>query len=126
MSIDIRALWNDIISQNKERLPLYFCENAVVRWHCNNEQFTVDEYVRANCDYPGNWCGDIERVDEYGDVIILVGKVYPPDRSASNHVVSFIRLKQGKISELDEYWSDDGDAPEWRKEMGIGKPIHCQ
>ena len=124
--MDIKAFWKDIITQNRERLPSYFCDGAVVRWHCTNERFTVDEYVRVNCDYPGNWCGDIERVEEYGDTIVLVGKVYPPDKSASYHVVSFIRVKEGKISEMDEYWSDDGDAPEWRKEMGIGKPIQFQ
>ena len=124
--MDLKAFWKDIISQNSERLSCYFCEDAVVRWHCTNERFTVDEYVRVNCDYPGNWCGDIERVEEYGDTIVLVGKVYPPDKSASYHVVSFIRVREGKISEMDEYWSDDGDAPEWRKEMGIGKPIQFQ
>ncbi len=24
---------------------------------------------------------------------------------------------------MDEYWGDDGDAPEWRRTMGIGKRI---
>ena len=42
----------------------------------------------------------------------------------SFHVVSFIRLENGLIKELTEYWSDDGEAPEWRKEMKIGKPIN--
>lgn len=121
--MDIRAFWNDVISQNRAALPQYFCGDAVVRWHCTNEQFTVEEYIRANCDYPGNWCGEIERLEENGDVFVLAGRVYPPDENGSYHVVSFIRLKKGKISELDEYWADDGDAPEWRKEMGIGKPI---
>jgi len=27
------------------------------------------------------------------------------------------------IAEMDEYWGDDGDAPEWRRQMGIGKRI---
>ena len=39
------------------------------------------------------------------------------------HVISFIRIKQDKIISVDEYWSDDGDAPQWRQEMHIGKPI---
>ena len=48
--MDIKAFWNDIIIQNRFTLPSYFCEDAVICWHCTNEKFTVDEYIRANCE----------------------------------------------------------------------------
>ena len=32
-------------------------------------------------------------------------------------------LAQDKIISVDEYWSDDGEAPQWRQEMHIGRPI---
>ena len=121
--MNIQAFWQDIISQNREKLPAYFHENTVIRWHCSNEQFTVKEYVRVNCDYPSDWLGEIERVEENGDTVILAGRVFPVDRSSSFHVVSFIRLSGGKIREMDEYWADDGEAPEWRRQMKIGRPI---
>lgn len=121
--MNIQAFWQDIISQSREKLPAYFREDAVIRWHCSNEQFTVGEYIRANCDYPGSWLGEIERVEENGDTVILAGRVFPADRSSSFHVVSFIRLTGGKICEMDEYWADDGEAPAWRQEMKIGRPI---
>ena len=121
--MNIQAFWQDIISQSREKLPAYFREDAVIRWHCSNEQFTVEEYVRVNCDYPSDWLGEIERVEENGDTVILAGHVFPVDRSSSFHVVSFIRLSGGKIREMDEYWADDGEAPEWRRQMKIGRPI---
>ena len=121
--MNIQAFWQDIISQSREKLPAYFREDAVIRWHCSNEQFTVGEYIRANCDYPGSWLGEIERIEEDGDTVILAGHVFPVDRSSSFHVVSFIRLSDGKIREMDEYWADDGEAPEWRRQMKIGRPI---
>lgn len=121
--MDIETYWNDVISKRREAIPDYFCENAIIRWHCTNEQFNVAEYVRANCDYPGEWDGEIERVEKNGNIIIIAGRVTPMDQSDSFHVVSFIRMKDDKILELDEYWSDDGDVPAWRKEMKIGKPI---
>ena len=37
--------------------------------------------------------------------------------------MSFIYLEENLIIEMDEYWSDDGLAPEWRKKMKIGKRI---
>ena len=121
--MDIKAFWNDVISQNRDALASYFCDDAIIRWHCTNEQFTVSEYIKANCDYPGNWTGVIERIEEAKALIVLVGRVLPADRESSYHVVCFIKLVNGLISEMDEYWADDGEAPAWRKEMNIGKAI---
>lgn len=121
--MDLKAFWQDVISQDRENLPSWFCEDAVIRWHCTGEQFTVAEYVRADCEYPGSWTGEIERVEECGDTVILAGRVSPADKSASFHVVSFLRLRDGKIAEMDEYWADDGEPPAWRRKMKIGKPL---
>lgn len=121
--MDIAAFWKDVLSQNRSALAGYFCDDAVIRWHCTNEQFTVSEYIRANCDYPGSWDGEFERIETADALIITAVRVYPTDRSASFHVVSFLRLRDGLIQTMDEYWADNGDAPEWRQEMKIGKPI---
>ncbi|MBE7003932.1 MAG: nuclear transport factor 2 family protein [Ruminococcaceae bacterium] len=121
--MNINRFWRDVLSQNREALASYFREDAVIRWHCTNEQFTVTEYVRANCDYPGNWDGRIERVETLGSAVLTVVHIYPVDRSASFHVVSFIVLSGDKICEMDEYWADDGEAPQWRRAMHIGRPI---
>ena len=123
MHLNIENFWKDIISQNKAELPEYFTDDAVIRWHYTNEQFTVAEYVRANCEYPNDWNGEIERIEKTGDTTILVGRVFPLDKSASYHVVSFIKCDGNKIQELDEYWADDGAVPEWRKNMKIGRSI---
>ena len=122
--MNIQAYWRDILAQDAEALPAYFCPEAVIRWHCSNEQFSVSEFIRANCEYPGDWDGTIERAEQHGDEVITVLRVFPKDRSASFHVVSFMKLKEDRIVSLDEYWADDGDAPAWRKSMGIGKAIH--
>lgn len=121
--MDLKAFWQDVISQDRQNLPSWFCEDAVIRWHCTGEQFTVAEYVRANCEYPGSWTGEIEQVEECGDTIVFAGRVLPADKSASFHVVSFLRLRDGKIAEMDEYWADDGEPPAWRRKMKIGKPL---
>ena len=121
--MNTERFWKDILEQNEKALPDYFHPDAVIRWHCTNEKFTVNEFIRANCEYPGSWDGEIERIESLGSKLITAINVYPRDRSASFHVVSFFELKDGLIMSLDEYWSDDGEAPSWRKEMGVGKPI---
>lgn len=121
--MDISAFLHDVLSKNRNALPSFFCDDAVIRWHCTNEQFTVSEFISANCDYPGEWDGEMERIEAFGDTVVLAGRVFLTDQSALFHVVSFIKLYNDRIIELDEYWADDGDAPAWRKEMKIGRPI---
>ena len=57
--------------------------------------FTVEEYIKANCEYPGDWDGKIERIDKTNNniIIILVCQLFPKYESVSFHVVSFIRVK---------------------------------
>lgn len=51
--MNIREFWNDVLKQDAEKLKEYFHEDAMIRWHCSNELFTVKEYIRAICEYPG-------------------------------------------------------------------------
>ena len=112
-----------VLKQDRTEIRSYFADDAVIKWHCTNECFTVEEYILANCEYPGKWDGKIESIHQAGDLLVVVTKIYLEDRSASFHCVSFIRYRDGKIVSLDEYWADDGEPPKWRREMKIGKPI---
>ena len=52
--MDIYGFWRDVLGQDAERIRGYFREDAYVNWHCTNEHFSVQEYLIANCEYPGN------------------------------------------------------------------------
>lgn len=121
--MNIEKFWKDVVYQNKDNLLNYFSSDAVIRWHCTNEQFSVDEYIKVNCEYPGEWYGEIERKEEIDNMIISVVKIYSIEKNESYHVVNFMKLKENLIVEMDEYWSDDGDIPDWRRDMNIGKKI---
>lgn len=121
--MDIHAFWKAVLEQDAAALPAFFTEDAVIRWHCSGEQFTVAEYVRANCEYPGRWAGEMERLAQTPQGLVTAMRVYTRDGSASFHAASFFTLRDGLIASLDEYWGDDGPAPGWRREMGIGCPI---
>lgn len=121
--MDIPSFWNDVLAQNREKLASYFHTDATIRWHCTNECFSVNEFIRANCDYPGEWVGVIERIETNGKKITTVVNVFSKGRSISCHVVSFFLVENDRIAALDEYWADDGEIPLWRKEMQIGKPF---
>ena len=122
--MDIHDFWNAVLQQDAEHLRHFFADSAYVNWHCTNEHFTAEEFIRANCEYPGTWDGTIERVERIGDLIITAVNVYSVDRTSSFHVVSFIKLKDDKIISMDEYWGDNGVPPQWRLEKRLGSKIH--
>ncbi|MBO5522269.1 MAG: nuclear transport factor 2 family protein [Roseburia sp.] len=121
--MNIEKFWKDVLAQNAEAMKMYFHENAYVNWHCTNEHFNVEEFIRANCEYPGEWDGEIERKHCMGDLLITVTHVYTKDKTLSFHVTSFFKIKEDKILSVDEYWGDDGKAPQWRQEKHIGTAI---
>jgi len=121
--LNIHKYWNDVLAQNKQAIQTYFHENAYVNWHNSNEHFTVAEFIRANCEYPGEWDGAIERIEQINDLVITVTHVFTKDNSMSFHVTSFIKLLDKKIVAIDEYWGDDTEAPQWRKDKHIGTII---
>lgn len=121
--MNIFEFWKAVLVQNENEIREFFHKDALINWHCTNECFNVDEFIIANCEYPGDWDGRVERVETLDDLIITVTNVYSKDRSTSFHVTSFIKAKEDKIISIDEYWADDGDAPEWRLKKHIGKAI---
>lgn len=121
--MNIQAFWEAVLAQNEQEIRKYFHKEAYINWHCTNEHFTVDEFMIANCEYPGDWDGEIERIETLNDLMITVVRVYPKNQAASFHVTSFFKIKNDKIQSVDEYWADDGSAPKWRIEKQIGKKI---
>lgn len=121
--MDIREFWKAVLEQNEQEIRKYFHKDAYINWHCTNEHFTVDEFIISNCEYPGNWTGEIERIEKIDGLFITVTRVYLKDKTAFFHVTSFIKISDNKIESVDEYWADDGLPPQWRIDKHIGKSI---
>lgn len=119
----ILDFFQDVIKQNANDLQGYFSSDAIINWHNTNEKFSDEEYIRANCEYPGDWCGEVERIELIGNIIVTVARVWSSDNSRSSHVTSFFEFNDDKIISLDEYWGDDGLPPQWRLDKKIGKQI---
>ena len=122
--MNVKEFWKVILAQDENAIRKYFHKDAYINWHCTNEHFNVDEFIIANCEYPGDWDGVVERIERMNDLTITVTSVYPKDRSTFFHVTSFIKTANNKIISMDEHWADDGDAPQWRKDKHIGSSIY--
>lgn len=121
--MDLQSYWRAVLDQDADAMRSFFHSGAVIRWPNTNEQFCTEEFLRANCEYPGSWDGEVERVETSNDLFITVTCVYSKENDLSFHVTSFIRVEGEKIISIDEYWSDDGPAPQWRRDMRLGCPI---
>lgn len=120
---NVEGFWQAVLKQNEKAIRAYFHPQAYINWHCTNEHFTLDEFITANCEYPGEWAGEVERSEIINDLVITVTRVFPKDCTASFHVTSFIKLIEDKIISVDEYWADDGLPPQWRMDKNIGTAI---
>ena len=121
--MDINEFCDAVLRQDAEALREYFHPTAFVNWYNTNEHFTVEEFIRANCEYPGQWGGEVEQIITTDTHIITATHVYNTDGSMSCHATSFIRVVDGKIASVEEYWGDDGPAPQWRQDKKIGTKI---
>ena len=121
--MDVQKFWDAVLRQDADAIREYFHPDAWINWHNTNEHFTVEEFIRANCEYPGEWDGEVERVITTDTHIITATHVFSKDGSTSCHATSFIRVVDGKVASVDEYWGDDGPAPQWRQDKHIGTKI---
>ena len=121
--MDIQKFLDAVLRQDADAIREYLHPDAWVNWHNTNEHFTVEEFIRANCEYPGEWDGEVEQIITTDMHIITATHVYSKDRIISFHATSFIRVVDEKIASVDEYWGDDGTAPQWRQDKHIGTKI---
>ncbi|WMJ23313.1 nuclear transport factor 2 family protein [Paludicola sp. MB14-C6] len=119
----VKDLWNNISIQNWNVIKDYFDDNAVIYWHNTNEKFTINNFITANSVYPGNWEIEVQRLEEIGDLVISVVLVTSKEDGTSFYATSFFQFKDDSIIEISEYWSDNGEPPQWRKNLNIAKPI---
>ena len=107
---NIYEFYDSILNQNASEIKNFFNEDAYIDWHNTNERFTVDEFIEVNCTYPDKWGGEVERVEQIGNLIIVVAKVINVFDKSSFYVNSFILLENGEI-------------PQWRMIKNIGVKI---
>ena len=120
---DVYKFFDMVLSQNALEIKKFFCEDAYIDWHNTNERFTVDEFIEVKCTYPDKCGGEVERVEQIGNLLIAVAKVINVFDKSSFYVNSFILLENDKIVKLDEYWGDNGEIPQWRIIKNIGVKI---
>ena len=84
--MDIKAFWRAVLAQDEPEIRTYFAPDAYVNWHCTNEHFTVDEFITANCEYPGRpYRYGHARLSE-GSELLVPCDIFPPDGKRQDRI----------------------------------------
>lgn len=113
----VKSFWTDIHDKNWDVLARYFAPKAAIEWPNTNECFTTEEFIMANREYPGDWEISIVRIEHMDSTIVTVTHVQERESNISYYATSFFEFENSLIVRLTEYWSENGDAPEWRKHL---------
>jgi len=121
---DPNKFLQDVVSKKAETIRGYFAEGAVICWHDSNEQFTLDEFIKANCEYPSIWRCEIERIEKFEKGFVVAAQMDHPQDGFYVKYVSFIELNSDeKVQRLDEYFVAIEEIPQWRRDMNVGRSI---
>lgn len=115
-----KRYWKCVADQDRT-MEKCFSEDAVIRWQTTDEEFTVADLVEAHCQRPGRRKVVIERMNRVGETLVTVVHLWM--EGTSYYVTSFFQMHRGRIVQLDEYWGENIEAPQWRTEAQIGTRI---
>ena len=85
--------WHQVARQDASTLRAYFAPDAIINWHNTNEQFSVDEFLVANCEYPGSWHGRVGKNRGRIDDVLLLWPLLTAEENFSVRRLFFFRLK---------------------------------
>lgn len=91
-------------------------DDLVVEWPVSGERIVGrGNFVRINAEFPEGWSIRVLRIVADGEVVVSEVEV-PHDAMGVHRVVSLWTVRDGKIVDGREYWTELGSdpSPEWR------------
>ena len=112
----IQRLWDRMQARDWVGISELLATDLVVEWPVSGERIVGPEnFVRVNAEYPEGWSIKVLRIVAEGEAVVSEVEV-PHDSMGIHRVVSFWTVRNGKIIDGREYWTELGSAPapEWR------------
>lgn len=113
----VSQFWNEMKKANYDSIRQYFQEEATISWPNTKEYFTVEEFIRVNKMYPGEWEIEVCVIEETLDSVFSTVHIKSKSGQTNVYANSQFRFHKGLISLLTEYFSDSADIPSWRRSI---------
>jgi len=118
----IEDFWKYIDQAEFKELEKVMSPDARVFLPNTGETFdSRDKYIRFNIEYPGRWYAKIEKILVSNEEVISIVKI--SGENTTLYVTSIFRFSNDSISEITEYWGENSDPPEWRKDNHLTDDI---
>lgn len=116
----VRLFWKYIDSANFEGLSEIMLDETCVWLPNTKEVFRgKNKYIEFNKQYPGRWYANVEKLLIADDTVITTTYIFNLDQSITFYVTSFFIIKEEKIEEITEYWSENSAPPMWRLQSDL-------
>jgi hypothetical protein len=105
----MQDLWEMTDAQQWDKITDLLDAAVQVRYVHTGEVLDAESYVRLNRDYPGRWHAAVHDMVGDGDRAVSCTRIY--DDQQAFWVASFATIRNGRITELLEVWTDAGQQP---------------
>ena len=102
-------LWEMIEAQQWDKIPDLLDPAVRISYVHTGEVFDAESYVRINRDYPGRWHATVHDMVGDGDRAVSRTRIY--DGEQTFWVASFATIRDGRLTELVEVWTEEGQQP---------------
>lgn len=119
----VKKFWDYFDQGSYDQAVQLMSPDVIVRW-CNTREIFRGRtaFLEVNSKYPGqDWSIKVEKILAKDDLVITVVKVDCKELELSFYATSFFKLAEGLIQEVDEYWSENSEPPEWRVKEGLAE-----
>jgi len=124
--ITVKTFWGFFAAGEFEKTSTLFAAASKVYWPCTGEVFNNhDNFIKVNRQYPGKHKITLEKMVSCADTVVtvvLVESVFD-DHPAPLffRATSFFKFAGDRISEINEYWAEVIEPPEWRIKSGLSE-----
>jgi ketosteroid isomerase-like protein len=112
-----RALWERLEARDWEGVAAILDDRLVLDWPQSGERIRGRaNFLAVNQAYPGEWHITVERVVAAGDEVVTVVRVdFADEPGRIDRAASFMRVRNGRVASILEFWPDAFPAAEWRR-----------
>jgi hypothetical protein len=110
----VRALWDSFQQRDWAGARRLLADDAAMTWVCTAERFQGgDAVIAVNAAYPEGWSIHVLDCAPLADgrILSLVRVDHPPQ---CFFATSLVRVEDGLIVEIEEYWATAEAPPAWR------------
>ncbi|MDX2286286.1 MAG: nuclear transport factor 2 family protein [Bacteroidia bacterium] len=117
----VEQFWEAIGGADYDAAAGLMHEDALVWLPNTREVFRGrSRYIASLKFAPARWQIRIERLHPTPDgLVVCVVQAKDPEHERHCFITAFFTIREGRISIITEYWSENRPAPAWRREQGF-------